>query len=67
MDFREIGREGVGWMYLAQDRDQWQALNEHGNEPSASIKGREFLDLLSDSQEGLCSMELVVCMMCLKV
>jgi hypothetical protein len=34
---------------------------EHGNEPSGSIKGEEFLDKLSDlvSQEGLCSMELV--------
>jgi hypothetical protein len=35
---------------------------EHGNEPSGSIKGREFLDQLSillASQEGLCSMELV--------
>jgi hypothetical protein len=35
---------------------------EHGNEPSSSIKGGEFLDYLSvllASQEGLCSMELV--------
>jgi hypothetical protein len=35
---------------------------EHGNEPSGSIKGREFLDWLSvllASQEGLCSMESV--------
>jgi hypothetical protein len=36
---------------------------EHGNEPSGSIKGREFLDqlsvLLSPSQEELSSMELV--------
>jgi len=22
----EIGREGVDWIYLAQDRDQWQTL-----------------------------------------
>jgi hypothetical protein len=21
-----VGREGVDWMHLAQDRDQWQAL-----------------------------------------
>jgi hypothetical protein len=36
---------------------------EHGNEPSGSIKCREFLDylsLLSAFQEGLCSMELVI-------
>jgi len=26
MDFREIGWEGVDWMHLVQDRDQWQAL-----------------------------------------
>jgi hypothetical protein len=31
---------------------------EHGNEPRGSIKDREFLDQLSESQEGLCSMEL---------
>jgi hypothetical protein len=23
MDLREIGLESVGWMNLAQDRDQW--------------------------------------------
>jgi hypothetical protein len=26
MDLRKIGWDGVNWMYLAQDRDQWQAL-----------------------------------------
>jgi hypothetical protein len=26
MDLREIGLEGVDWIHLAQDRDQWQAL-----------------------------------------
>jgi hypothetical protein len=26
MDLREIGWDGVGWMYMAQDRDQWRAL-----------------------------------------
>jgi hypothetical protein len=26
MDLREIGCEGVDWMPLAQDRDQWQSL-----------------------------------------
>jgi len=30
-----------------------------GNEPSASIKGQEFLDYLSASQEELRSMELL--------
>jgi hypothetical protein len=36
---------------------------EHDNEPSGSIKGREFLDWLSDigfsSQARLCSMEFI--------
>jgi hypothetical protein len=26
MDFREIWWEGVDWMHLAQDMDQWQVL-----------------------------------------
>jgi hypothetical protein len=26
MDVDEIGYEGVDWIHLAQDRDQWQAL-----------------------------------------
>jgi len=26
MDIREMGWEGVDWIHLAQDRDQWQAL-----------------------------------------
>jgi hypothetical protein len=26
MDLREIGWEGVDWIHLAQDRDQWRAL-----------------------------------------
>jgi len=26
MDLMEIGWKGVGWMHLAEDRDQWQAL-----------------------------------------
>jgi hypothetical protein len=26
MDLREIGWEGVDWMHLTQDRDQWQTL-----------------------------------------
>jgi hypothetical protein len=26
MDLREIGWEGVDWMNLDQDRDQWQAV-----------------------------------------
>jgi hypothetical protein len=26
VDLREIGWDGVGWMDIAQDRDQWRAL-----------------------------------------
>jgi len=26
MDLREVGWEGVGWIHLVQDRDQWQAV-----------------------------------------
>jgi len=26
MDLRETGWEGVDWMHLAQNRDQWQEL-----------------------------------------
>jgi hypothetical protein len=26
MDLRDVGWEGIDWMYLAQDRDRWRAL-----------------------------------------
>jgi hypothetical protein len=26
MDLRELGFGGMDWIYLAQDRDQWEAL-----------------------------------------
>jgi hypothetical protein len=26
LDLREIGRESVDWIHLAQDRDQWRAF-----------------------------------------
>jgi hypothetical protein len=26
MDLREIGWDGVDWIYMAQDRDQWRDL-----------------------------------------
>jgi len=40
----EIGWEGVGWIHLAQYRDQWWALETHSKESLSSIKGWEFLD-----------------------
>jgi hypothetical protein len=32
MDLREIGWDGMDWIDLTQDRDQWRALVEHGDE-----------------------------------
>jgi hypothetical protein len=31
MDLREIGWDGVNWTYMAQDRDQWRALESSGS------------------------------------
>jgi hypothetical protein len=38
MDLREIGRDGMDWIELAQDRDQWGGSCEYGDEPSGSLK-----------------------------
>jgi hypothetical protein len=38
MDLREMGWDGMDWINLARDRDQWEGSCEHGNEPSGSIK-----------------------------
>jgi hypothetical protein len=35
-------------MHMAQDTDQWLCSCEHSEEPSGSIKGRKFLDQMSD-------------------
>jgi hypothetical protein len=43
MDLREIGWGGMDWIVLAQDRDQWRAL-EHGNERYGTIKCWEVLE-----------------------
>jgi hypothetical protein len=45
IDLREIGWDGMDWIDLAQDRDQWRA-RENGNEPSGSIKYWEVLEWL---------------------
>jgi hypothetical protein len=45
MDLREIGWDGVDWMDMAQDRDQWSSC-EHGIEPLGSIKCWEVLECL---------------------
>jgi hypothetical protein len=41
-----IGWDGMDWIDLAQDRDQWEGSCEHGNEPSGSIKCWEVLEWL---------------------
>jgi hypothetical protein len=43
MDFREIGREGVDWMHMAQEGPVAGSC-QHGNEPSGSTEGVELLD-----------------------
>jgi hypothetical protein len=43
MDLREIRWEGVNFMHVTQDRDQWLAVVNRG-----SVKLGEFLDYLSD-------------------
>jgi len=49
-DLKEIGYEGVNWINLVQDRDQWRGACEHDNEPSGSMNCCEFFDQLGDSQ-----------------
>jgi hypothetical protein len=44
MDHREMGWNGVNWIHVAQDRDQFTGSCEHGNEPSGSINVEEFFD-----------------------
>jgi hypothetical protein len=41
-NFREIGRCGMDWIDLTQDRDQWRALVNTA--PSGSIKYWEILE-----------------------
>jgi hypothetical protein len=40
-DLREIGIGGTNWIQLAQDRVQWWACVNHGNEPSGSTRKQE--------------------------
>ena len=44
MDLQEVECGGMDWIELALDRGQVAGTCECGNEPSGSIKCREFLD-----------------------
>jgi hypothetical protein len=46
MDLREVRWNFMDWIDRAQDRDQWNALCEHGNELLGSRKCWEFLEWL---------------------
>jgi hypothetical protein len=44
MDVRGVEYEGVDWIHLAENRNQWRVVvNTVMNQPSGSIKGRGFL------------------------
>jgi hypothetical protein len=43
IDLGEIGWDDMGWIDLAQDRNQWRGSCEHDNELSGSIKFCEVL------------------------
>jgi hypothetical protein len=60
MDYRETGWGAMGWIYLAQDKDHWQALVKTVIESSGSIKYLEILEQLSDwflLKQGSASLE----------
>ena len=40
----EKQKEGMDWIHLAQDEDEWWGPSEHGTEPSGFLKCWEFLD-----------------------
>jgi hypothetical protein len=46
MDLREGGWDVLDWIDMAEDRDQWKALCEHGTEPSGYTKCWEVLEWL---------------------
>jgi hypothetical protein len=44
MELRGIGWDGMDWIYLAQDKDQWRTLVNTVMNPSGSIKCWEVLE-----------------------
>jgi len=61
IDLRVIGWGGVEWMRLARDRDQSRVLVNTVIELQVSWEMGTYVvdECLLDSQQGLCSMELV--------
>jgi hypothetical protein len=61
IDLREIGWDGMDWIDLAQDRDQWRAtVNTVINFAFHKISGNSSVaERLVASQEGFSSIELV--------
>jgi hypothetical protein len=57
MDLREIGWDGVDWIDLARDRDQWRALVNMVMNLRVPQNAGKFLSScqLAASQEGLSS------------
>ncbi|KAJ4436614.1 hypothetical protein ANN_16648 [Periplaneta americana] len=45
MDLREVGYDDREWINFAQDRDQWRAYCEGGNEPPGSLKASTCISL----------------------
>jgi hypothetical protein len=45
------------WIHVTQDKVQWQLFCEHGNKPSGSIKGQEYLDHMKDHDSAHWSLE----------
>ena len=46
MDLQEMGCGGMDWIDLAEGQGQVAGTCDSGNEPSGSIKCREYLDQL---------------------
>jgi hypothetical protein len=50
LDLREIGIDGVNWIWLAQDRVQWWAFVNTVMNLQVHKESRIFFDKLSDNQ-----------------